>query len=552
MDLIYTDINGKDIGVLEAVSFDLAYGVDENNFEISIPKNKHCCEAGSLIYIEGTEYGGIVDAIEVNSSDDMLKYTGRTFHGILNSKIIQPPLGYDYLTLYGDANEVIAQLIDLLDLSELFAADTRPSGIKITAYSMERYIAGYDGIRKMLNSVSAKLKIEWNGRRAILSAYPLMDYSVSEEFLLNAVSDMSVKKKYNPVNHIIGLGTGDLSKRKVIHIFTDANGGVMPFATSDNPVKDSDYILDNRNQKLFGKLEVCEIYELSNAQTVENFVLTASQPKDWAKNFSDYYISEKDGSYKQTTVDGQNTYTLQSSKPSDWNDGFSNYYVKEGTEYKSVQGSESENYTLLSAQPVDWMNNYSDYYFSSGQSYIAVEGITNISYRKQTERPLDWSTNYNSYYVKDKNGNFASVSSPRVWTANQFYTQYVSQVAPVWTNTYYKKNVVTTAPAWKSNTYYSQSTKSIRPPWKRNTYYKRYTDSYKSIVSGCVEKLEAAWNSDSVDITLNPSQNYDIGDIVGCVDNITGVYAVRQITKKIVKLDSYGNYEISYEEGKGI
>lgn len=556
MELIYTDAEKKDVGVIKPASFDLAFGVDENDFELEIPKKNHCCVPGSVIYAEGEEYGGIVDSLELTTSDAMIKYIGRTFHGVLNSKIFQPDANVDYITLYGDANEVLAECIELLDLSDLFVASASPSGIEITAYDMDRYIAGYDGIRKMLNSVSAKLKMKWVGRFVELSAEMLIDYSISEEFMLSAVTDMSIKKQYNPVNHIIGLGTGDLADRKVIHLFTDENGGVMPYANVDSPVKDTDYIFDKRNQQLFGKEEVCEIYDLSNAETVENYILTSSQPKDWAKNFADYYVLTDDEKYEQMKPETKNVYTLQTEKPSDWNDGFSNYFTKNGSEYSAVQGVEKESYTKLKSQPKGWANNYGDYYYyySDGVTveYKKVSGVSKVSYRKQTKKPSDWSSEYKSYYVKDKKGKFVSVSSYAAWKANKYYTKYSSTAAPKWQNIYYKKTVTSSVPTWKTNTYYTQTSQNIKPPWKSNTYYKQYLDNYASVVKGCLERLEEAWNSDDIDIVLNPDKRYDIGDIVGCTDNVTGIYASRQITKKIIKQNSDGNFEISYEEGNSV
>lgn len=552
MELIYTDANKKDIGVINAATFDLAFGVDENNFELTIPKKNHCCEAGSIIYIEGEEYGGIVDDIELTTSDDMIKYTGRTFHGILNAKIIEPPKGCDYLTLYGDANEVLAQLIDFLDLNDLFKADTKSSGIAIAAFDMYRYVKGYDGIRKMLGSVSAKLKMKWQGRRAVLYAEPIIDYSVNEEFMFSAVTDMSIKKRYNPVNHIIGLGKGELSERKVIHIFTDENGGITPYSNVLNPVKDSDYILDKRNQQLFGTAEVCDTYDLSNAETVENYILTTQQPRDWAAKFGDYFIQDGADKFKQLASDSEKNYTLQTAKPADWNNAYSNYFIKSGNDYTPVEGTEVISYTKLTAQPRDWNINYGNYFYSDNGVYKSVIGIAKISYKKQTSRPDDWNTNYHSYFVKNYNGAFVNVKAYTAWQANTFYTRLSEIVAPQWQNIYYKKNTTVSAPAWASNKYYTQSSKTVRPSWKRNTYYRLELDNYASIVKGCIEKLEEAWNSDEIDITLNPDRNYDIGDIVGGYDAVTGIFAARQITKKIVKRNSYGNYEISYEEGMSV
>lgn len=554
MELIYTDADKKDVGVLNAASFDLAFGVDENDFELTIPKKNHCCEAGSVIYIEGEEYGGIVDGIELTTSDDMIKYTGRTFHGILNSKVIEPPKGCDYLTLYGDANEVLAQLIKLMALEELFIAEINPSDINITAFEMYRYIKGYDGIRKMLNTVSAKLKMKWQGKKVLLYAEPLIDYSVSEEFMLSTVADMSIKKQYNPVNHIIGLGSGELSQRKVIHIFTDKNGGVMPYANVSNPVKDGDYILDRRNQQLFGKDEVSEIYDLSNAETAENYVLTTQQPSDWATKYGNYFVRDGDDRFKQLSSDSEKIYTLQTAKPSDWNNAYGNYFTKSGNDYKAVQGTEVTSYIKLTSQPKDWNMNYGNYcwYDDVMKVHKFVSGVTRLSYKKQTSRPNDWNTNYNSYFIKDYNGTFVNVKTYTAWQTNTFYTRVSEIVAPQWQNIYYRKNVTVSTPSWTANKYYTQSSKTIRPPWKSNTYYKLELDNYAGVVKGCLEKLEEAWNSDEVDITLNPNRNYDIGDIVGGFDSVTGICAARQITKKIVKRNCYGNYEISYEEGTSI
>lgn len=90
MDLIYADRNFNDIGVLPKPELDLAFGSGENDFECKIPLADACCDKGFLIYAEGTEYGGIVDNIGVDSKSKTIQYSGRTWHGILGSKCILP------------------------------------------------------------------------------------------------------------------------------------------------------------------------------------------------------------------------------------------------------------------------------------------------------------------------------------------------------------------------------------------------------------------------------------------------------------------------------
>lgn len=90
MDLIYTNANREDVGVIPNYELDLAFGSGENDFECKLPVKMHCCEPGSLIYIDGTEYGGIVDKIGSDTELHEVTYSGRTWHGILASKIILP------------------------------------------------------------------------------------------------------------------------------------------------------------------------------------------------------------------------------------------------------------------------------------------------------------------------------------------------------------------------------------------------------------------------------------------------------------------------------
>ena len=141
MDLIYMNTDKEDEGVMQDYTFDMAFGADENDFQCEIMLDKHCCGAGFYLYSEGTEYGGIVDSIAVDTEADAVTYSGRTWHGMLDSKIIEPDAGADYLTLSGEANEVLGELIARLGLELLFVASVEDSGIEVS-YKMNRYITG--------------------------------------------------------------------------------------------------------------------------------------------------------------------------------------------------------------------------------------------------------------------------------------------------------------------------------------------------------------------------------------------------------------------------
>ena len=250
MDLIFTNAQRTDKGVLSTHSFDLSYGASENNFELTIGANEPMLESESCIYIEGTEYGGFVGGIKSSTYGETITYKGRTWHGILNSKVIQPDTGKDYLVVSGDANEVLSFLISRLGLSELFVADEKSSGVNISSYKFHRYCKGYDGIVDMLADNGGKLKIAWKDRAVYLSAEPIADYTESP--LDGDIATLTVEQNKDKVNHLICLGKGDLAAREVIHLYVDQFGRIGDV------------------QYYTGLAEIVETYENSNSEDLRN------------------------------------------------------------------------------------------------------------------------------------------------------------------------------------------------------------------------------------------------------------------------------------------
>lgn len=249
MDLIYTNKDWEDEGVLKDYAFDLAFGSSENDFELVISDGNHCCVAGSLVYIEGTEYGGIVDGIRVITKEKEITYLGRTWHGVLASKIIEPDIGRDYLVVSGEANQVIGTLIERVGLSGLFEASSVNSGLTITLYPMHRYVDAYSGIKNMLKEVNGKLLFKFSHGKIVLSARPLVDYSADEQFDDDQV-EMKLERKEKTVNHLICLGQGELAARQVVHLYADGRGNI------------------STTQTFFDLNEIVTVYECSNAESL--------------------------------------------------------------------------------------------------------------------------------------------------------------------------------------------------------------------------------------------------------------------------------------------
>lgn len=243
-DLVYTDANRVEIGVLSSYSMDLAYGEDENDFVIGIPYGLPI-EEESLLYIDDTEWGGMVRGFreDTTGDTDALYALGQTWHGLLAETVLCPPAGSAHVTVQGDANDAIAYVVDLCGKGDMFDVESAPSGIAVD-FQFDRFCTLYDGLRKMLSQSGAKLKIAKDpGCQPRLYAAPVDDYSDGEK----ALQFGYVAERVRPVNHLVCAGQGENEERIVIHLYADEDGNV------------------SFEQTLFGAKERSELYNYTSA-----------------------------------------------------------------------------------------------------------------------------------------------------------------------------------------------------------------------------------------------------------------------------------------------
>ena len=278
MDLIYTNSSMQAIGVMKAYDLDLAFGSDENDFEIKVDANNHCCEAGYYVYIIGTEYGGVIDAVTSDTQTGEVTYTGRTWHGILNSKVICPDAGQDYLTLNNEANGVLDSLITRMGLTSIFTVNIYASCLEISNYKMPRYVTGYDGIMQMLKSVGGKLVLSFDGEKIILSAAPIADHTKDGSVSSDAMS-FQVKKTSKKINHLICLGQGELKDRTVVHLYADASGSI------------------SQTQTLTGADEYAAVYDYQSAESAQKLIEAGASRLAELQNQDNLSVSLNEAGY---------------------------------------------------------------------------------------------------------------------------------------------------------------------------------------------------------------------------------------------------------------
>lgn len=259
VDLICADENGVPFHAVSDCLFDCAWGSGENDFELTLYDGTVLPDRG-LVYVDGTEVGGIVDHMKDELSDgvSVVTYSGRSWHGMLAGKVLQPDSGQDYLKVSGPMNQVLSNLLVRIGLSDVFKvrADSTKT---IPTFQFDRYCTAYDGIRRMLAANDLKLMFQEVDGTIWMYAQPIVDHNDTVD---SDLIDFSITKDYRRTNHMIGLGKGDLKNRLVINYYADASGKVSSACTFK------------------GRDEIAAVYDYSSAEKDELDKQTKKQLQD--------------------------------------------------------------------------------------------------------------------------------------------------------------------------------------------------------------------------------------------------------------------------------
>lgn len=243
MVLVVHDPTVGDIREIEEFELDIAFGSDENALKLEARAGE-APEEGQFVFIDGTEYGGVVDQASYEAGREAsgsILCKGRTWHGILAGKRLLPDSGSGYLSISGKASDVLASLIERMGLSGLFSAASDDTSV---SYTFDRFVDGYNGLKAMAKANGRKVVMRRNGGKVEISLPPVIDYAnkVDSDLL-----DFTLTSVHRCINHLVCAGTGELENRAVVHFYADMAGNV------------------SHTQSLFGVDEICALYDYSNA-----------------------------------------------------------------------------------------------------------------------------------------------------------------------------------------------------------------------------------------------------------------------------------------------
>lgn len=209
----------------------------------------------SLIYIMGTEYGGIIGEVLTDTTLDYVELKGLSWRGRLAKKIIQPPAGSDYKTVSGELHAAMKSLIEP-EFNGLFVVSQEDTGVMVSNYQFERYCTLLDGLTKMLKSKGYRLQLSFRREQnepgyLYIEAVPIVDYSNQIELSRDCQLNYTMDDKRDGVNHLIVTGKGEMQDRNVFHLYVQEDGTI------------------GSQQYYTGLQEIAEVYENTSTETDE-------------------------------------------------------------------------------------------------------------------------------------------------------------------------------------------------------------------------------------------------------------------------------------------
>lgn len=229
MDLIFFDSDFREIGPA-AISADFELGDEStrNDFEV-LSGNVY----GYGMYIPGTEAGGAFEySSTVYGENPTIK--GFTWRGLLTQGVIEPPIGSDYKTVSGDANQILQNLLQDF-LGGFFTVPGKESGLYLNDYQFRLHCTYLEGISNMLSENGYKLLI-YAKKSDELKRVVVYAEAVPVETLIGEYDDDSDVKlqlidNQMGINHLICLGKGELKDRQRIDLYLQEDGSVgsVPF-----------------------------------------------------------------------------------------------------------------------------------------------------------------------------------------------------------------------------------------------------------------------------------------------------------------------------------
>lgn len=221
MDFYLADKDRNDICQLpDSAELDHEDSDTDDTFQLELPLAfcmQHGIQPGCYMYALGTEYGGRITSMEIDTKEKVAKFIGDTFRGMLSKKILIPSTG-SYINESGDANSIMKRYIESEFDSIKVSADT-----SVNVSAKFRFSNYHDGFKCMLKEVDhrmmfvSKVDDDTNKFYVEVSAVPAEDLSDLDEVSQDMGYYFKIKKVGVRYTHLLALGCGQLEDRIVLY-----------------------------------------------------------------------------------------------------------------------------------------------------------------------------------------------------------------------------------------------------------------------------------------------------------------------------------------------
>lgn len=229
MELIVADSAGRTLFPISDFELDMdsgwGDGVD-NSFDLVVrDPSVPLPEAAWRVFADGLEIGGRVEGFELKTgrTSSELHWTGSTWTGVLEKRLLWPDPGQDYLVLSGDANAVLRSAVKRLGIGSLFTVPDADAGVSVS-YRCNRDVPdAWTNLRLAMRSAGLRLDARWVGGSCRLQAVKVTDWRGRVD---SDLVNFDLKSDLLVTNHLKAAGKGELAARDVVDVYADREGGV--------------------------------------------------------------------------------------------------------------------------------------------------------------------------------------------------------------------------------------------------------------------------------------------------------------------------------------
>lgn len=227
--VILLDSNMHEISEI-SIDVDCEVGVGSdvaNDFELSNATIQQLDAKG--FYLPNSEIGGLFEYSKMTTESNIKIFRGYSWRGLLAKALILPPTGSDYRVVSGNAQEIIADLLEDV-LGGFFKVPEDAEAVTINNYQFPLYVNMADGIEGMLESVGYRLDIFAKklvqGGAVQVFCQAVKAETVQGSFNGDSALPLIYEENKMGINHLLCAGQGELQNRMKVDLYMDENGNV--------------------------------------------------------------------------------------------------------------------------------------------------------------------------------------------------------------------------------------------------------------------------------------------------------------------------------------